>query len=223
MLTTVAGVASTIALLLPGFTVAELAKSGRARASESDLELVLRALFYALLLHVAFAWWTRWLALRVGSVADWTDHVNALLAYVAGVVIGAPVLAGLALNTYLRRAEAREGPVSTFQRVLGGRDARDAWDYLFPQLVRRGAWLLVELETISSDRPRLVGGKFGKRSAVGQSPSEHNLYLQEVWTVSPAFPHNLVEPIRPARGIWITARDIRAVQALDPPAAKVES
>ncbi|MDQ6915523.1 MAG: DUF6338 family protein [Actinomycetota bacterium] len=221
MLSTIAGIVAAVALLLPGFTVAELAKSGRARARESDLEMALRALFYALAIHLAFAWWTRLLVLRIHSVDDWPSHLNALLLYGAVVLGLVPVTVGLLLNRYLRRAEAGQRPVGTLQRVLGGRDAGDAWDAVFPQLVH-GSWLVVELRSDDPSRPAFTGGKFGKLSAAGQSPAEHNLYLEEMWTVSTTFPRDLVEGIEPPRGIWLPAGDIRGIQILSPPGADLD-
>jgi hypothetical protein len=219
VLSTAVGILAAVALLLPGFTMAELAKSGRPRAHESDLETALRALFYALAIHLVFSWWTRLLVLRIHSVDDWPQHLNALLLYAVVVLVFVPVTAGLLLNRYLRRWDADQRPVGMLQRVLGGRDAGDAWDSVFPQLLK-GAWLVVELHSDDASRPSFVGGKFGKLSAAGQSPAEHNLYVEEMWTVSQTFPRNLVERIDPQRGIWIPAADIRGVQILNPPTAE---
>lgn len=132
------------------------------------------------------------------------------------MLIGVPLLIGVIPNRYLRNAEETAGSLSLFQRILGGKDARDAWDFLFPSS-NHGAWLVVELEGGDAEVPRLVGGKFGRLSAVGQSPSEHNLYVQEMWTVSRTFPRNLVEPLDPRRGVRLPARAIRSIQVLNPP------
>src|SRR5215217_8571063 len=58
MLSTVVALLAAVALLVPGFLVAELANARGARSSRSDLELALRALFYALVIHLLFLWWS---------------------------------------------------------------------------------------------------------------------------------------------------------------------
>jgi hypothetical protein len=222
VLSTVIGIVAVIGLLLPGFVIAEVAKSGRARAAESDLELTLRALFYALALHLCFVWWTKRLVDRIEHPRDWTRHLDVLIPYTGIVIIGAPVVLGVVLNLYLRHVESTAGRTSLFHTILGGRDARDPWDYLFQRL-RTGAWLIVQLKGGDSANPRLLGGKLGKHSAAGQSPSEHSLYLQELWAVSDTFPRNLLLPIEPQRGVWIAAGQIDSIQVLNPPGASLQS
>jgi len=95
MLTTAVAVLAAIALLLPGFIIVEVAIARGARSSRSDLELALRALSYALLVHLAFGWWTAELVKRVGPVAMWNEHVGALSLYVGVVLIIVPVLLGV--------------------------------------------------------------------------------------------------------------------------------
>ncbi len=67
MLTTAVSVLTAIALLLPGFIIVELSLARGARSSRSDVELALRALTYALIVHLAFAAWTADLVGRVGA------------------------------------------------------------------------------------------------------------------------------------------------------------
>jgi hypothetical protein len=222
MLSTVVAIIAAISLLLPGFLVAEIARSGRARASESDLELTLRSLFYALLIQLSFVWWTRVVADRVPKPVDWHRHLDVLVPYAAVVLLGVPVAVGVMLNLYLRRVESTAGNVRLHHRILGGRDARDPWDYVFQRL-RNGAWLVIQLKGGEPGSPRLVGGKFGAHSAVGQSPTPHSLYLQELWGVGAAFPHDLVAPIKPQRGFLIPADQIDSIQILNPPGANVQS
>lgn len=210
---TVVGVIIAVALILPGFVIAELSMVGRARAQTSELETVLRALFYALLLHVLASPWTRELALRIDPLDEWTQHLNALLLYTLVVLGAVPVTTGLLLGGYLRRVETRGSPGALYS-VLGARDARDAWDYVFQRL-DPGAWLIIEL-----GEGRLVGGKYGEHSSVGQSPSEHDLYLQELWHVDDTgFEPNLFGRVEPARGMWIAADQVRSVRVLNPPYA----
>jgi hypothetical protein len=92
-------------------------------------------------------------------------------------------LLGLPINAVLRHAEQR-GTLSWWHYALGGRDARDAWDYSFQRAAATGAWVLVHLKGGDPDYPRMVLGKFGERSAVGQTPAAHDLFLQELWSVS---------------------------------------
>jgi len=95
MLTTAVAVLAAIALLLPGFIVVEVAIARGARSSRSDLELALRALAYALIVHLAFGWWTASLVERVGPVAEWDEHVGALSLYTGVVLVVVPILLGL--------------------------------------------------------------------------------------------------------------------------------
>jgi hypothetical protein len=223
MLSTTAGILAAVALLLPGFLVAEISRSGRARGQETDLELILRSLFFALLIQVVFAWWTRLLVDKTDGLRTWSDHLAAVVLYSGVVLLLVPILSGIGLNLYLRNRDRSGEGLRIWHRILGGRDHRDAWDYLIPQLDQTGAWLIVELEPSPGGSPRLLGGKYGDRSAVGQSPSPHDLYLQEIWTVSATFPPSLVEPLEPQRGIWLPAASIRSIQILDPPTSAVQS
>jgi hypothetical protein len=54
MLGTPIAILAAVALLMPGFIVAELALAGSAKARRSDLELALRALAYTVVLHLIF-------------------------------------------------------------------------------------------------------------------------------------------------------------------------
>jgi hypothetical protein len=204
------GVLIAIALVLPGFTIVQLSRSGRATGDESELELILRALFYALVLHAAFSWWTKDLVESVGSFDNWPSHLGPILLYTGTVLVVVPVITGLALGAYLRTVEAK-GKTGTWYAVLGARDARDSFDYLFQRL-RSGGWLIVEM---SNDQ--FVGGKYGTHSSVGQSPASHNLYLEEMWWVQ-AHPIPVLQgPIHPTRGIWIRDEDVRAIHVISPP------
>jgi hypothetical protein len=101
---TVVGIVIAVALILPGFVITELSMVGRARGQVSELETVLRALFYALVLHLLASPWTRELAIATNGFDRWTQHLNALVLYALVVLIAAPVLAGLFLGRYLRAA-----------------------------------------------------------------------------------------------------------------------
>lgn len=219
MLTSAIAVLAGVALLVPGFLVAELATTGRARSRGSDLDLLLRALAYALIIHLVFLWWTVDLVREVGPVEGWVDEAGALGRYAAVVLVAVPVLAGTLLNVYLRAAERSRGPLPLWAAVFGGRDARDAFDYALCQLLD-GGWVIVELKGRGpGGDARYVGGTFGRESHAGLSPHLHNLYLQEEWQVDPprsGAPPNLVGPIRPRRRLVIAAEEIATVHVITP-------
>jgi Family of unknown function (DUF6338) len=134
------------------------------------------------------------------------------LAYGVVVLAVAPVVLGLALNELLLHGE-RSGRLRWWHYALGGRDARQAWDYLFQRL-DTGRWVVIKLKTA-----RAIAGKLGNGSWVSQTPAPdgHDLWLQEIWTVDDAGrPAVMVEP---QQGMWIARDDIEALFVIDPPAA----
>lgn len=167
MLTTAAAILSAIALLMPGFIIAELSAARSARGSRSDLELALRALSYTLVVHLVFAFWTAHLITTIGNPQNWTHHWGALAAYGAVVLILIPAILGTALNRYLARVEARDGPPNLFAAAFGAGEARDAFDFAYQRWRKSGGYVIVELIGHSEEAPRLVGGVYGRGSAVG--------------------------------------------------------
>lgn len=209
MLDTAASILSAIALLTPGFIVADF--SGRpARSKESELEVALRALVYALVLHLVFGFWTVHLVNSIGSPDHWTNHLGALSAYVAVVLLGVPVGIAYGINRYLAAAERKDGPPGFLATALGGGEARDAFDYAYQRWRRDGVYVIVELVGHTPDVPRLVGGIFGRKSAVGQTPEPHNIYLQALCTVSEDQNgiRTLAQRVEPERGVYIAADQI---------------
>jgi hypothetical protein len=95
----------------------------------------------------------------------------------------------------------------------GGRDTRDAWDLAFQRATINGAWVLVHLKGDTPDAPRVVLGKYGQRSAAGRSPSEHDLFLQEMWSVDEL--GHAVAKLDPERGMWIAKDAIAELYFLD--------
>lgn len=221
MLTTVIAVFAAIALLVPGFLVAEIAIARGARSSRSDLELALRALVFAMVIHLAFIWWTAWLADRVGATAYWHDHVGALATYAAVVLIAVPVVIGLILNTVLSRVEGRDGPPPLWAAALGAGQARDAYDFAFQRVNTQGAWVIIELLGHTPQEPRLTGGLYGRGSAVGQTPATHDIYLEQLCVVAldEAGLPKIVFETDPPRGLYVPASQIARVEVL-PPAAE---
>jgi Family of unknown function (DUF6338) len=213
MLQTAVSILAAIALLMPGFIIAELSVARSARSSRSDLELALRALAYTLIVHLIFGFWTAHLIRTVGSPHEWTDHVVAISAYVAIVLLGVPIAIGVGLNRYLASIESKDGPPNLFAAGLGGGEARDAFDYAYQRWRRNGVYVIVELVGHSPDAPRLVGGIYGERSAVGQTPSPHDVYLESLCTVveDENGVRNLASRIDPERGVYIAATQIARV------------
>jgi hypothetical protein len=216
VLTTAIAILAAIALLLPGFIVAELAIARGARASRSDLELALRALSYALLVHLIFGSWTADLVDRIGPVEEWTDHVAALSLYSGVVLVLAPVILGVVLNVALAYVERRDGPPPLWAAALGAGQARDAYDFAFQRFSDEGAWVIVELVGHTSGEPRLVGGRYGRSSAVGQTPSAHDLYLEQLCVVEEGRDglRHLTQATEPPRGLYIAAAQIVRLEVL---------
>lgn len=209
----IVGLVVAIALVLPGFVIVELSVVGRAQGPRSELELVLRALFYALILHLMAAYWTADLVGEVGSPDEWGRHLDELIPYGLVVLITAPVALGTLLGWYLRRAERREDRPPWPYYALGARDAGSVWDNIFQWLTPTGVWVVVELK--SDD---LVGGLIGKTSAVGQTPAPHDLYVQEIWIAEKDASGvvSLKERVEPMQGIWLSETEIRSVRVISP-------
>jgi hypothetical protein len=217
VLTTSFAIVAAIALLMPGFVIAELSLARSARASRSDLELALRAVAYALAVHLVFGFWTVHLASTVGPPEEWDQHWGALTAYVGVVLVAVPVLLGVALNHYLARAELADGPPSRLAAGLGAGEARDAFDYAFQRRRSEGAWVIIELVDSDDGSPRLIGGVFGRRSAVGQSPAPHDIYLEALCVVDRdehGIP-TLVAKLEPERGLYVPASRIAGIHFLE--------
>jgi Family of unknown function (DUF6338) len=134
-------------LPLPGFITARVASRRRpAPATLGDLELVLRALGYSLVLYAAFAvtTWTPWLVQRLDSGHDWTNHVDALVLFAAAIILAAWLL-GLALGRALDELQgcvdkaSGKGTVAlALFHALGGQDVRDGFDYVFARRKQEG-------------------------------------------------------------------------------------
>lgn len=218
MLTTVVAVLAAIALLLPGFIVVEISLARGARTSRSDLELALRALSYALLIHLAFGLWTAWLVRDIGHSKNWPNHTGALSTYVGVVLVLVPIVIGFLLNRALAQVERRDGPPPLWAAALGAGQARDAYDFAFQRVSDEGAWVIVELVGHASSEPRLVGGRYGRASAVGQTPSAHDLYLEQLCLVVEKADglRYLIAATEPPRGLYIPAEQISRVEILPP-------
>jgi hypothetical protein len=129
VLTTASAILSSIALLLPGFLIAEISTARSARGSRSDLELALRSLSYALIVHVIFGFWTVHLISTVGKPDEWPDHWGALTAYGLMVIFAVPVLIGSIMNRYLAQVDASGAEPSLLAATLGAGPPSDAFDF----------------------------------------------------------------------------------------------
>jgi hypothetical protein len=213
MLSTTVSILAAIALLMPGFIIAEISVARSARSSRSDLELALRALAYTLIVHLAFAFWTVHLVRTIGSPEHWVDHWGAISAYVGVVLIAVPIVIGTAANRYLARVEREDGPPNLFAAALGGGEARDAFDFAYQRWRDDGVYVIVEMVGHEPERPRLVGGIFGRGSAVGQTPSPHDIYLEALCLVEEDDDgiRWLSQLAEPARGVYVPAAQIARI------------
>jgi hypothetical protein len=214
MLGTATAVLVTIGLVLPGFIVAELSRLERAgRAGQGDLELILRALFYALLIQIVVLPWTAHLVRVVGTGDDWANHVCSIVPYALVVVLLIPTLMGLALNRWLRSAEkAHSGKLNRWHAALGAQDARDGFDFGFDRLAEEGRYVIVRRHDGS-----VVAATYGNRSWAGRAPEPHDLYLEEVRSLSPD--GEIGPPLKPLHAIWISADSIDSIFVAEPPAS----
>lgn len=176
----------------------------------TELALVARALFYALLIHLVASPWTAQIVRDVDGGDDWTKHLSALVLYAVVVLLVTPVILGVTLNWWLRRAEKR-GTLGL--RHSGARDARDAFDYAFSKSDIRGFYVIVRIK--GRDLP--VAGTLGTDSWAGMAPEPHDLYLEEVRSMTPD--GGVGPPIQPQHGLWIAAESIEAVFVVQPPEA----
>ncbi len=213
MLSTAVSILAAVALLMPGFLVVELSVARSARSSRSDLEFALRALAYTLVVHLVFAFWTAHLVKTIGPPSDWVNHVSALSVYIAVVLMGTPIAIGACINRYLVIVESRDDPPSLFAAGLGAGEARDAFDYAYQRWRKEGVWVIVELVGHAADAPRLIGGVYGRHSAVGQTPQPHDIYLETLCTVEEDEDgiRNIVHRVEPRRGVYIPAGQIARI------------
>jgi hypothetical protein len=223
MLSTAFAILAAIALLLPGFLIAEVANARGARSSRSDLELSLRALSYALVVHLAFFWWTVGLVDRLGPVESWRDHVGSIVLYATVVLVAVPLVLGGLLNALLERVERGEGPMPLWAAALGAGQARDAYDFAFQRVHGQGAWVIIELIGHTANQPRLIGGRYGRASAVGQTPSVHDIFLEQLCIVEEdAGLRRITGVIDPPRGVYVPATQVANIEILAPGAGTMQ-
>jgi hypothetical protein len=219
---TLQSIALAVALILPGFVIADLAETRRAtRAARSDLELVLRGLVYALILQgvVALTGWTAQILDAVDAKDGWQPHLTEISVYALVVGILIPTVLGLVLSAWLREAE-QEGRLRAWHYALGGRDHREAWDFVFGR--QEGAYLLLTVSEAGEARHLLA--KYGPRSWSSQAPTHpQELYVEAVW---PADSNGTVAAEivdrDPPRGMWNSADKIERIEHLRLPPPKTD-
>ncbi len=120
------------------------------------------------------------------------------------------------LNVLLARAERAEGPPNSWMAALGANASGDAFDFAFQRAREDGALVVVELVGHTEQAPRLLGGVFGGRSAIGQTPSQHDVYLEELCTVRRGTDGfwTLDRRIEPDRGAYLPAAQIARIEFL---------
>ena len=217
MFSTLTAVIATVVFLLPGFVVADIAQRQRAGSGNlGDQGVVLRALFFSVMIHLLAGVWTWELAQELEG-SGWHDELLEVSGYVLVVVLIAPVAMGLALSATLLRAERRHREYKWWHYAIGARDARDAWDFAFQRYRDTGVWVLVHFKDSLPDRPRIVIGKYGQGAAFGQSPSpEHDLFLRDLWTADEA--GQPVGRMEPPRSLWVSASQISELYLIEPDA-----
>ena len=213
MLSTAVSILAAVALLMPGFIVTELGLSRSPRSKRGDLELALRSLPYTLFVQLVFGFWTAHLVKVVGAPEHWADHRWAITAYIGIVLLAFPIALGVALNLYAARVADSDGPPSLLASFLGIGEARDAFDYAYQRWRKEGGYVIVELVGHNDEAPRLVGGVYGSRSAVGQTPSSHDIYLEALCTVKEDEDgiRTLDQRVQPDQGVYIAASQVARV------------
>lgn len=172
---------------------------------------------------VLLSGWTTWLIdiagllkhAKPGARPLWEGHVDAIALYVIVVILIAPTIIGLALGWVLRRAE-RRGSLTWIHYALGGRDARDAWDYIF---LRYGAgFVLIHRKPGADEGSQFLVGKFGRASWAPQTPAtSRDIYFEEVW---PANAYGQIsDEFAVRRGVWLDSAQIDALFFMEPPGA----
>jgi hypothetical protein len=210
--TTVRGVFVLVLLVLPGFITARISTGRQAQKSVvGELELGLRALGYSILIQLVLALtgWTHNLLEKTDNGHNWSPHVAAITAFAAAVFWSAVIL-GTLLWYALPWLARSDDPVATIAfHALGGEDARDAYDYIFERRKRENTDFMVVVQTT----PRgpgddgLRAGLYGRRSYFGLSPRPHDLYLEQMWDLTPEGPRRR-EPLEEG---WFPADSIKAI------------
>jgi hypothetical protein len=112
----------------------------------------------------------------------------------------------------LRWSAEQAGQLRAWHYALGGRDHREAWDYVFG--AREGTYLLFTLAREGG--PEHLLAKYGKESWASQAPTRpQEIYVEEVW---PADADGMVDQKVldrvPPRGMWINVDKVERLEIL---------
>ncbi len=229
MFGTVGTFIALVVFVLPGFITARVTSGRRPTpATLGDLELVLRALGYSLVLHTVLAL-TTWTPTLIREIDDgnWTNHIGALALFALVVLISAWMLGmflGWALDRLQTHADKRSAKgralaLATFH-ALGGQDVRDGFDYVFARRKRDDRDFIAVVHTTGDGGDRVHAGRYGDASYFGLSPRPHDLYLEEMWEMPG---QDKLEIMKPKQGAWFAAESIRDVYFRDLPENDKES
>jgi hypothetical protein len=213
VLSTVYGLVAIVAFVLPGFIASRVATRDRpAPATLTDLELILRALFYALVIHLIIAGtgWTSNLVDDLNGGRDWNDHIGELALFGLAVVGSAIALGQLLHLAFEVLAPRTSWPARLAFHALGGQDVRDGFDYIFLRRKRQKQPFIVVVDADGGER---VAGVYGDASYFGFSPRPHDLYLEEIWDIQG---ENFVRRQEGDRfGAWFRAEAIERLEFRD--------
>lgn len=242
MIPTLTALIALLLFVLPGFVLVQLQEAQRARRpSSGDLETVLRALFYAVVIQALLAL-TGWTARVYGDIRysgpPTQRAVVAIALYVLVSAVAIPTIAGLLLSRLIKWSE-RGGELTWWALALGARDARHGWDRAFEQQLRTGAVLVIRpktpvaVEGDFSPEPeqapspltswRTLIGVFGERSWASRTPAQegHDLWLQRV-DPGDATGRRIGE-FDPPRSLWISREEIAHLYVIHPAEAGPEA
>ncbi len=230
MIPTLTALIALLLFVLPGFVLVQLQEAQRARRpSSGDLETVLRALFYAVVIQalLALTGWTGSIYDDARHTGAWTHHAAAIALYVLVSAVAIPTVAGLLLGWLIKSSE-RSGELKWWALALGARDARHGWDRAFEQQLRTGALLVVHPKTpaFSGGDPssgpeqtaswRTLIGVFGGQSWASRTPAQegHDLWLDRVEPGDAT--GGQIGEFEPPRGLWISRDEIAQLYVVHP-------
>ncbi len=97
--------------------------------------------------------------------------------------------------------------------AFGAQDARSAWDFAFQG--SGSAYVLVHLKPGVAQRPSFLVAKFARLSWATQTPSDRDVYFEQVW---PADANGRITGVyAQPRALWVHVDQIDAMYLLDVP------
>lgn len=154
-----------IAFVVPGFISLKTYALLFPRAYRSSADQLIDAVAYSSINYALLLWPIYEIETRAVRATSPTWYI---LFYVFVLLI-APILWALLLRK-LRTTKLLQG--------LMPHPTEKPWDYVFAQ--RKLYWVIVTLKD-----GKQIGGLYGERSFVSNSPAAEQLYLQEAWKLNP--------------------------------------